>query len=382
MTALRAICCPSGMDERSTRPMACCCCSTQLRTRWAMPSPTSRRCAGLAVAAQGARRIACRPRHAAREQPFGCLARCQAVRSRGRGEGDRRARDVDRNRAVRSSCRPKRANRWAATPPRLQSHGHWRLKGLDEPIELFEIGDDQAPFLPPPDGDKAYRVVRQDDLWLPAREIRHSLPAEGDTFVGRAEAAARPVPPHPVGRAPGVRAGRRRHRQDAGGNALRPKLAGRVSRRRLVLRPRTCAQRRRHRKRRRRRASTFRSGSDDPVAQIGNAIAGRGRCLVILDNFEQVARFAAQTLGQWLARADAGPVRGHDARGARSGRRGGSGAAAASAGRRRRAVRAAGRGGEAGLPAERRRSRRRSRRWSHCSMACRWRSSWPRRGSE
>ena len=43
-------------------------------------------------------------------------------------------------------------------------------------------------------------------------------------------------------------------------------------------------------------------GKDDPVAQIGNAIAGRGQCLVIIDNFEQVARHAEQTLGQWLNR--------------------------------------------------------------------------------
>ncbi|MEP7084085.1 MAG: adenylate/guanylate cyclase domain-containing protein, partial [Betaproteobacteria bacterium] len=44
-------------------------------------------------------------------------------------------------------------------------------------------------------------------------------------------------------------------------------------------------------------------GKDDPVAQIGNAIAGRGQCLVIIDNFEQVTRHAEQTLGQWLNRA-------------------------------------------------------------------------------
>ena len=44
---------------------------------------------------------------------------------------------------------------------RLQSHGHWRLKGLDEPVELFELGDDDAAFSPPPDSDKAYRVVHQ-----------------------------------------------------------------------------------------------------------------------------------------------------------------------------------------------------------------------------
>ena len=44
-------------------------------------------------------------------------------------------------------------------------------------------------------------------------------------------------------------------------------------------------------------------GKDDPVTQLGHAIAGRGACLVILDNFEQVARYAEETLGRWLDRA-------------------------------------------------------------------------------
>jgi predicted ATPase len=44
-------------------------------------------------------------------------------------------------------------------------------------------------------------------------------------------------------------------------------------------------------------------GDDDPIAQLGHAIAGRGRCLVILDNFEQVARHAEETLARWLERA-------------------------------------------------------------------------------
>lgn len=73
---------------------------------------------------------------------------------------------------------------------RLQSHGHWRVKGLDDPIELFELADSQRSFLSPPDADKAYRVIRQGDLWLPVREIRHSLPAERDAFVGRGPALA------------------------------------------------------------------------------------------------------------------------------------------------------------------------------------------------
>ena len=41
-------------------------------------------------------------------------------------------------------------------------------------------------------------------------------------------------------------------------------------------------------------------GKDDPVIQLGRSITGRGKCLVILDNFEQVARHAEETLGRWL----------------------------------------------------------------------------------
>jgi predicted ATPase len=44
-------------------------------------------------------------------------------------------------------------------------------------------------------------------------------------------------------------------------------------------------------------------GGEDAVAQLGRALAGRGPCLVILDNFEQVARHAEATLGRWLERA-------------------------------------------------------------------------------
>jgi predicted ATPase/class 3 adenylate cyclase/Tfp pilus assembly protein PilF len=44
-------------------------------------------------------------------------------------------------------------------------------------------------------------------------------------------------------------------------------------------------------------------GKDDPVAQLGRAIEARGQCLIILDNFEQVARHVEETLGRWLSRA-------------------------------------------------------------------------------
>ena len=34
------------------------------------------------------------------------------------------------------------------------------MKGIAEPIELFEIGDIDAAFMPPLDAAKGYRVVR------------------------------------------------------------------------------------------------------------------------------------------------------------------------------------------------------------------------------
>ncbi|MEQ1571247.1 MAG: tetratricopeptide repeat protein, partial [Myxococcota bacterium] len=43
----------------------------------------------------------------------------------------------------------------------------------------------------------------------------------------------------------------------------------------------------------------------DPVEQLGRAIGARGPCLVVLDNFEQVARYAPATLGRWLDLAPA-----------------------------------------------------------------------------
>ena len=187
-------------------------------------------------------------------------------------------------------------------PLRIQSHGHWLLHGIAQPIELFEVADDEAPFMAPADGAKAYRVVRQGDLWQPLREIRHSLPAERDSFVGRQESLA-------------VLA----TKLDAGARLVSVLGMGGVGKTRLVTRFAWT-----------RRAdcpggvwfcdlSQAREvdgilfavaqglevplGQADPAVQLGQAIAGRGRCLVVLDNFEQVARFAEETLGHWLERA-------------------------------------------------------------------------------
>ena len=78
----------------------------------------------------------------------------------------------------------------SATPRRRggdREHGHYRLKGIAEPVEIFELGvRDRSSFAPPDDSEKACRVIREEDGWRPVREVRHNLPRERDAFVGRA----------------------------------------------------------------------------------------------------------------------------------------------------------------------------------------------------
>ncbi|MEM7244137.1 MAG: protein kinase [Acidobacteriota bacterium] len=44
-------------------------------------------------------------------------------------------------------------------------------------------------------------------------------------------------------------------------------------------------------------------GPGDPIEQLTNAIAAMGGCLLVLDNFEQVAQHAEATVGRWLRHA-------------------------------------------------------------------------------
>ena len=191
-------------------------------------------------------------------------------------------------------------------PQRVVSHGHWRMHGVADPVELFEVGDigegSVAPFKAPPDGAKVYRVMRQGELWQPVREVRHSVPAERDSFVGRQE------PLQVLAK-----------KFDDGARLVSVLGMGGTGKTRLVTRFAWtvlgdypggvwfCD------------LSQARSvdgihfavtkgldvplGKADPVVQLAHAIAGRGRCLVMLDNFEQVARHAEETLGRWLDRA-------------------------------------------------------------------------------
>ena len=184
----------------------------------------------------------------------------------------------------------------------VDSHGHYRLKGVEEPVEIFELGLPGCAFVPPADADKAYRVVRGGELWRPLREVRHNLVPERDAFIGRS-AELRTLA----------------HKLDGGSRLLTMLGPGGTGKTRLVRRfglawlgdwpggVYFCD------------LSEARSldgiyfavafalgvplGKDDPAVQLGHAIAGRGRCLVILDNFEQVIVHAPATLGRWLDRA-------------------------------------------------------------------------------
>jgi predicted ATPase/class 3 adenylate cyclase/Tfp pilus assembly protein PilF len=188
------------------------------------------------------------------------------------------------------------------TMRRLQSHGFWRIKGIAEPVELFEAGDDAAPFTPPPDSAKVYRVVRRDELWLPLREVRHSLPAERDAFVGRRDALAALL-----------------RRLDEGARLVSVLGIGGIGKTRLAVHfgwtwlgdfpggvwfcDLSAARDLEGIARAVAKGLDVELGGGDALQQLGHAIAGRGDCLVILDNFEQVARLADETIGRWLDRA-------------------------------------------------------------------------------
>ncbi len=184
---------------------------------------------------------------------------------------------------------------------RTLSHGHWRMKGLPEPLEVHEVGDDNAPWLPPPDAEKSQRVVWHRGQWMGGDQVPHNLPAERDRFVGR-QADLRALAALLDGR-------------EAGARLVTLHGTGGMGKTRLALRHAWAWR------------GNFPGGvwfcdlaqarnvdsvlqavavaldvplGADPVAQLGRAIAGRERCLLILDNFEQVTRHAAETVGRWL----------------------------------------------------------------------------------
>ncbi len=68
---------------------------------------------------------------------------------------------------------------------KAQSHGYWMIKGVADPIELFEVGFPEDRFVAPADSDKVFRVVQTGDWWMPVKEIANNLPHQGTSFIGR-----------------------------------------------------------------------------------------------------------------------------------------------------------------------------------------------------
>jgi predicted ATPase/class 3 adenylate cyclase/Tfp pilus assembly protein PilF len=185
----------------------------------------------------------------------------------------------------------------------VEAHGHYRLKGIAEPIEIFEIGvRGRATFVPPEDTEKAVRMVRFDDGWRPVRAVRHNLPHERDAFVGRAadlaavaarfDAGARVLTVLGPGGTGKTRLARRYGRSWLGdwpGGVFFCDLSDARTLEGVFF---VVAL-----------ALDVPLGKGDPGVQLGHAIATRGRCLVILDNFEQIVEHAEATVGRWADRA-------------------------------------------------------------------------------
>lgn len=80
---------------------------------------------------------------------------------------------------------PEAAESLGKTQLRVRSHGHWLLKGLAEPVELFEVNQHDAQFVAPAGGDKARRVVQSAGRWVAVDELPNNLPQLATNFIGR-----------------------------------------------------------------------------------------------------------------------------------------------------------------------------------------------------
>jgi predicted ATPase len=72
-----------------------------------------------------------------------------------------------------------------ATPLKVESHGHWIVKGVADPIEIFEVAPPGTRLIAPADSEKVFRVVMAADWWMPVKDIPNNLPFQSTTFVGR-----------------------------------------------------------------------------------------------------------------------------------------------------------------------------------------------------
>ncbi len=183
----------------------------------------------------------------------------------------------------------------------IQFHtcGHWKLKGLRDPYELYEVLTPAGALGRPSDAEKGFQVSMQDGLWIPTRITPNSLPADRDAFIGRNvflhtleskfQDGARLVSIVGTGGIGKTRLGLRFGRSALGvfpGGVWFCDLSQARSLDGIAF---AVA-----------KGVDVPLGEGDPLLQLTNTIARRGRCLLLLDNFEQIASFAEETVGRWL----------------------------------------------------------------------------------
>ncbi len=189
-------------------------------------------------------------------------------------------------------------------PVDVVSHGDWVLKGVEEPVELFEVGGSDAPFLPPLDAAKAYRVVATDGGWTRVRDLPANLPGERDAFVGRNPELTQLWKMVSTSDGWVTLVG--------SGGVGKTRLACRFATRWLGEFPGgvwfcdlTDASSADGFGFEVARGLGLSLGSADPKQTLGRAIAGLGTCLVILDNVEQLPQVVQDHVEQWRQHAPA-----------------------------------------------------------------------------
>ena len=183
---------------------------------------------------------------------------------------------------------------------RLVSHGHYRLKGVPEPMEISEVAElAEGVLRPPPDTAKVHRVVRTDGGWRPVREVPNNLPPERVRFFGRKH-ELRGIADHfdkhtRIVTLAGPGGTGKTHLAQHYGRTWLGDWPGGVwfcdlaeARGELDV-ARSVG-----------RVLQVPLEKGDPIDTIGEALSHRGRLLLILDNFEQIVDVAASTLARWV----------------------------------------------------------------------------------
>jgi predicted ATPase/class 3 adenylate cyclase len=187
--------------------------------------------------------------------------------------------------------------------PELVSHGHYRMKGLAEPIELFEaVAVGGEPQRPPPDSPKVYRVTWTAGGWRLAREVPNNLGPERVRFFGRqaelfalAEAFGEGaslvslVGPGGAGKTHAATQYARAWLGDWPGGAWFCDLSEARDAIMAVSALGRCL------------GVPLEVG--DPAETLGEALGHRGRMLLLLDNVEQIVGAVGPLLGRLMARA-------------------------------------------------------------------------------